>query len=106
MLRDICDRHGVLLIADEVINAFGRTGKMFAMEHFGVVPDMITVAKGITSGYQPVGACIHEGPRGRSFRSAGPKSASIMATPTAAHATGAAAGLVNIDILEGEDLVG
>ena len=55
MLREICDRHGVLLIADEVINGFGRTGKMFAIEHFGVQPDIITLAKGITSGYQAVG---------------------------------------------------
>ena len=58
MLRDICDRHGVLLIADEVINGFGRTGKMFAMEHFGVTPDIMTLAKGLSSGYAPVAATV------------------------------------------------
>ncbi len=58
MLREICDRHGVLLIADEVINGFGRTGKMFATEHFGFVPDIMTIAKGLTSGYAPMAAAI------------------------------------------------
>ena len=58
MLRDICDRYGVLLIADEVINGFGRTGKMFAVEHWGVVPDIMTVAKGIISSYLPLAAAI------------------------------------------------
>ncbi len=60
-LREICDKYGVLLVADEVITGFGRTGKMFATEHWGVVPDMMTVAKGITSGYIPMGGCITRG---------------------------------------------
>lgn len=55
-IRDICDRHGILLIADEVFTGFGRTGKWFAVEHWGVVPDMITMAKGLTGGYAPMGA--------------------------------------------------
>ena len=58
MLREICDKHGVLLIADEVINGFGRTGKMFAIEQFGVVPDIMTIAKGLSSGYAPIAAAI------------------------------------------------
>ncbi len=58
MLRDICDRYGVLLIADEVINGFGRTGKMFAVEHWDVVPDIMSVAKGIISSYLPLAATI------------------------------------------------
>ena len=58
MLRDICDRYGVLLIADEVINGFGRTGRMFAVEHWDVVPDIMTVAKGIVSSYLPMAAAI------------------------------------------------
>lgn len=55
-LRDICDRHGILLIADEVMAGFGRTGKWFAIDHSGVVPDMITMAKGLTSAYVALGA--------------------------------------------------
>lgn len=55
-LRDICSKHGILLIFDEVITGFGRLGKGFASEYFGVVPDMITCAKGITNGTIPMGA--------------------------------------------------
>ena len=56
IVREICDKFGILLIIDEVICGFGRTGKMFGVEHFGINPDMITMAKGITSGYVPLGA--------------------------------------------------
>jgi len=55
-LREICTRNNVLLIADEVMSGFGRTGKWFAIDNWGVVPDMITMAKGLTSGYVPLGA--------------------------------------------------
>ena len=55
-IRDICDRYDVLLIADEVVTGFGRTGRWFAMEHFDVVPDLMTMAKGISSCYVPFGA--------------------------------------------------
>ena len=57
MLRNVCDRHGILLVDDEVQSGMGRTGKMFAIEHFGVVPDMVCLAKGIASGL-PLGALI------------------------------------------------
>ncbi|WP_251969152.1 aspartate aminotransferase family protein [Sphaerotilus microaerophilus] len=57
-LRDICDRHGILLIFDEVITGFGRTGQPFAAQTFGVTPDLITTAKGITNGAVPMGAVL------------------------------------------------
>jgi taurine--2-oxoglutarate transaminase len=55
-VRELCDRHGILLICDEVMTGFGRTGKWFAVDHWGVVPDLITLAKGLTSSYVPLGA--------------------------------------------------
>ncbi len=57
-LRRICDKHGVLLIADEVMSGFGRTGKWFAVDHWDIVPDIISMAKGITCGYVPLGATV------------------------------------------------
>jgi taurine---2-oxoglutarate transaminase len=55
-VRRLCDRHGILLICDEVMTGFGRTGRWFAVDHWGVVPDLITLAKGLTSSYVPLGA--------------------------------------------------
>jgi taurine--2-oxoglutarate transaminase len=55
-VRALCDRYGILLICDEVMSGFGRTGKWFAVEHYNVVPDMLTMAKGLTSAYVPLGA--------------------------------------------------
>ena len=60
-LAEICHRHGILLIADEVMSGMGRTGKPFAIEHWGVTPDMILVGKGIASGYAPLGAVVVAG---------------------------------------------
>jgi len=61
IIREICDRYDILLIADEVINGFGRTGKNFAIDHWGVIPDLIATGKGISSGYTPLAAVIiHE----------------------------------------------
>ena len=57
-VREICDRYGILLISDEVMSGWGRTGKWFAVDHWNVVPDIITTAKGLTSGYVPLGAVI------------------------------------------------
>lgn len=59
MLREVCDAHRILLIADEVITGMGRTGRWFACDHDGVTPDVITVAKGLTSGYTPLGAVLY-----------------------------------------------
>jgi taurine--2-oxoglutarate transaminase len=55
-VRELCNRYGILLIADEVMSGFGRTGRWFAVDHWGVVPDLMTMAKGLTSGYAPLGA--------------------------------------------------
>ena len=104
MLRDICTRHGVLLIADEVITGFGRTGKMFACEHWGVTPDIMTVAKGITSGYIPMGAAIMRGQLANSF--VGSERTSFRHVITfGGHPVAAAASLKNIEIMENEGLI-
>src|SRR5581483_4846208 len=57
-IREVCDRHGILLICDEVMAGFGRTGKWFGVDNWNVVPDIITLAKGINSGYVPLGAMV------------------------------------------------
>ncbi|HZG66423.1 MAG TPA: aminotransferase class III-fold pyridoxal phosphate-dependent enzyme [Herpetosiphonaceae bacterium] len=57
-LRELCTRHGIMLICDEIMSGFGRTGEWFAVDHWGVVPDIMTVAKGLTSAYVPLGATI------------------------------------------------
>ena len=66
-LRDICDRYGIVLIFDEVMSGFGRTGKWLALEHWGVKPDLITFAKGSNSGYVPVGGVIISDPIAHTF---------------------------------------
>ncbi len=105
MLREICDRHGVLLIADEVITGWGRTGKWFCMEHWGVVPDMMTMAKGITSGYFPVGACVVRDAIFEEFKG-GPEKSYKHGITYGGHPAGGAAGLANAAIMEREDLIG
>src|SRR3954470_17387394 len=67
ILRDVCDRHNVLLIFDEIITGIGRTGRMFAAETFGVTPDVLLVAKGLSGGYAPLSAMICRGPIGDTF---------------------------------------
>ena len=105
LLRELCDKYGVLLIADEVITGFGRTGKMFACEHWGVTPDMMTVAKGITSGYIPMGGCITKKEIADAF--VGSQRVSFRHVITfGGHPVAAAAALRNIQIMEDEDLVG
>ena len=105
MLREVCDKYGVLLVADEVITGFGRTGKMFACEHWGVTPDMMTVAKGITSGYIPMGGTITRKEIADAF--VGSQRVSFRHVITfGGHPVAAAAALRNIQIMEDEDLVG
>ncbi len=105
MLRELCDRYGLLLIADEVITGFGRTGKMFACEHWGVTPDIMTVAKGITSGYIPMGGAITRKNIADAF--VGSQRVSFRHVITfGGHPVAAAAALRNIQIMEDEDLAG
>jgi adenosylmethionine-8-amino-7-oxononanoate aminotransferase len=104
-LREICDRYGVMLIADEVITGFGRTGKMFAVEHWGVVPDLMSVAKGIVSSYMPLGASIARETISDAF-AGGDDSRFLQHVLTfAGHPVPAAASLKNIEILENERMV-
>ena len=103
MLRQICDKYGVVLIADEVINGFGRTGKMFAMEHFGVTPDILTMAKGITSSYLPLANTIVTPQISDAF--AGSDNIFRQALTFGGHPVTAAAALANIEIIESEGMV-
>jgi adenosylmethionine-8-amino-7-oxononanoate aminotransferase len=103
MLREICDRYGVLLIMDEVITGYGRTGRMFAAEHFGVVPDIMTMAKGLSSGYAPIGAVAVRPEVFDPFREDGNAINHLLTF--GGNAVAAAAASKNIEILEREDLV-
>jgi len=104
-LRDICDRHGVLLILDEVITGFGRTGKLFAFEHAGIVPDILVLAKGITSAYQPLGATVASEHIFEAFSSADDPSAKFAHLSTfGGHPCSCAAAMANLDIICGERL--
>ena len=101
-VRAICDEYDVLLVSDEVICAFGRIGSMFACDDFGYVPDMITCAKGMTSGYSPIGAMIASDHLFEPF---------AKGTTTfphgftfGGHPVSAAVAMANLDILEREDL--
>lgn len=103
MLRQICDKYGVVLIADEVICGFGRTGKMFAMEHWNIVPDIMTVAKGIVSSYLPIASTIATRRICDAF--AGEDNIFRQALTFGGHPVAAAAALKNIEILENENMV-
>ena len=105
-LREICDRHGILLIFDEVINAWGRLGKPFASEYFGVTPDLITTAKGITNGTVPMGAVFMKEDLYQAFMT-GPENAIEMphGYTYSAHPVACAAGLGTMDVYEEEGLL-
>jgi putrescine---pyruvate transaminase len=102
-LRRLCDQHGAYLIFDEVISGFGRTGSWFAANTFGVTPDMTTFAKGVTSGYLPLGGVIIGG-KVRAGLEANPEFFMRHGFTYSGHASVCAAGLVNIDIIEREGL--
>ena len=104
-LREICDRHDVLLIADEVITGFGRTGKWFALGHWGVEPDLMSFAKGVTSGYLPLGGVIVSKRMHKAIEDAPMDERFMHAATYSGHPACCAVGLANIDIIEKEGLV-
>ncbi len=98
-VREICDEHGILLIHDEVVTGFGRTGRMFGGEHWGVRPDLLTMAKGLTSGYVPLGAVAVSRHVEEAF------SEPLLHLNTyAGHPVACEAALANLEILERERL--
>lgn len=103
MVREICDKHDVLFIDDEVICGFGRTGKWFGIDHWGVQPDIITTAKGMTGAYTPMAAVILAERIANVFEKTGGKF--INAYTTAGNPVSCAVGLAVLDIIEKEGLV-
>lgn len=100
-VREICDRHGILLIADEVMSGFGRTGRWFAVDHWRVVPDIMTMAKGLTSAYVPLGAVGLRPAVARTFRDrAFPGGLTYGGHPLAC-----AAAVATVSVYEEEDLI-
>ena len=101
-VREICDRHGILMVADEVMAGFGRTGRWFAIDHWDIVPDLMTMAKGLTSSYLPLGAVamrdtIAEAMESRMF---------YGGLTYSSHPVSLAAALATIGVYEEDDLIG
>jgi adenosylmethionine-8-amino-7-oxononanoate aminotransferase len=103
-VREICDRYGVLLVSDEVICAFGRLGYYFGSERYGYQPDVITFAKGVTSGYAPLGGMMVSDRLMEPFAD-GPATF-LHGVTFAGHPVSAAVALANLDVFEKEDLLG
>jgi beta-alanine--pyruvate transaminase len=104
-LRAICDKHGILLIFDEVITGFGRLGTSFAAEYFGVIPDLITVAKGITNATVPMGAVFARKEIYDAFMHGAPNAIELFHGYTySGHPLACAAALATLDLYEQEDL--
>lgn len=107
LIRKVCDKHGVLLIADEVVTGFGRTGHLFGTRMWGVKADLWCLAKGISSGYLPLGATAIGSRVAEGFLKGDAGLGSIGHGYTySGHPVAAAAGLATLDILEREDVVG
>ena len=104
-VRDICRRHDVLFIADEVITGFGRTGAWLASERFALDPDMITTAKGLSSGYAPIGAVIVSAKVAEPFWRPGSAEMFRHGYTYSAHPAACAVALANLDLVEREQLV-
>lgn len=104
-LREICDRHGILLIFDEVITAFGRVGEAFGAERFGVTPDIITTAKGLTNGVVPMGAVLVQKEIHEAFMQGPSHMIELFHGYTySGHPLAAAAGLAVLDVYEEEGI--
>jgi adenosylmethionine-8-amino-7-oxononanoate aminotransferase len=103
-VRDICDEHGILLIFDEVQTGFGHTGKWFFCEHYGVTPDIMTIGKGFTGGFIPLGATVTT-PRVAEVFRRGPGTELRSGSTYGGHTVACAATLANIGIIEREGLV-
>jgi adenosylmethionine-8-amino-7-oxononanoate aminotransferase len=104
-LREICDKHDVLFIADEVITGFGRTGRWFALGQWGVEPDLVSFAKGVTSAYLPLGGVIVSKRVHAALTDAPADQKFMHAATYSGHPVCCAVGLANIDIIEKEGLV-
>jgi putrescine---pyruvate transaminase len=104
-LRQICDRYDVLLIADEVITGFGRTGRWFALGHWGIEPDLVSFAKGVTSGYLPLGGVLASKRVHEAIEGAPIDRRFMHAATYSGHPVCCAVGLRNIEIIESEGLV-
>ncbi len=100
-LRSLCDRWGILLVADEVMTGWGRTGRWFAVDHWGVVPDILTTAKGLTSGYVPLAATVVREAFARSWD----ERPFVHGHTYSGHALGCAAAVAAIDVYEADRLV-
>ncbi|MGE3913375.1 MAG: aspartate aminotransferase family protein [Chloroflexota bacterium] len=103
-IREICDKYDVLFIADEVITGFGRTGKMFALEHWGVEPDILSFAKAITSGYLPLGGIVLSEKVHRAILDVPPSEKWMHAYTYSGHPTCCAVGRANLRIMVAEKL--
>ncbi len=104
LVREICDRYGVLLVSDEVICAFGRLGHYFGSDRYGYQPDIITFAKGVTSGYSPLGGMLVSDRLMEPF--AGGTATFLHGVTFAGHPVSCAVAMANLDVFEKEDLLG
>ena len=102
-VREILRRHGILLVSDEVITGFGRTGKLFACEHWNLEPDMMTMSKGLTSGYQPLGALGISAEISATLR--GAEGVFLHGFTAGGHPVACAVANANLDVILGEGLV-
>jgi taurine--2-oxoglutarate transaminase len=101
-VREICDRYGILMVCDEVMAGFGRTGKWFAVEHWNVVPDLMTMAKGLTSSYLPLGAVAMRHDIAEAFET----KMFFGGLTYSSHPVSLAAALATIGVYESDDLIG